>query len=156
MRTRETIESQGSVRTAKDQPSKANKAARIAKWQWKPGESGNPGGRPKQDMSQIIARAIFEQNPELIYKAYGRLLSKGSAFGFQVVAERAFGKLKETRDTGSEFNEVPDADLQSRLDAILRDLGITQQIDACGRSEVNPGGTPKANGAAKDPDLLPR
>ena len=36
---------------------------------WKPGQSGNPGGRPKQDDAAIIARAVFENNPEAIYKA---------------------------------------------------------------------------------------
>jgi hypothetical protein len=27
---------------------------------WKPGQSGNPGGRPKRDLAAEIARAIFE------------------------------------------------------------------------------------------------
>lgn len=158
MKTRETIEAQ-SVETTDATPKYARgqnpRSRQNLLSPWKPGQSGNPNGRPKHDISQVIARAIFEKNPEMIYKAYGSLLAKGSAFGFQVIAERAYGKLKETRDTGSEFNEVPDADLQQRLDAILRDLGLAQQVDACRRSEGDTVGASKANGSAQDPHILP-
>ena len=65
-------------------------------WVWKPGQSGNPGGRPKNDISAEIARAVFEQNPELVYAAMTQVLKKGSAFGFQVLSDRAYGKLKES------------------------------------------------------------
>jgi hypothetical protein len=65
---------------------------------WPKGVSGNPGGRPKKDMSAIIARAIFENNSELIYEAYAKALRKGSGFTFQVLAERAYGKLKQEVD----------------------------------------------------------
>jgi len=37
--------------------------------QFKRGESGNPGGRPKRDAAREIAKAIFERNEEEIYKA---------------------------------------------------------------------------------------
>jgi hypothetical protein len=33
---------------------------------WKPGQSGNPGGRPKRDLTAEIARAIFGRDPEAI------------------------------------------------------------------------------------------
>ncbi len=32
---------------------------------FKPGQNGNPGGRPERDIAAEIARAIFEKNPEL-------------------------------------------------------------------------------------------
>lgn len=73
-------------------------------------------------MSQIIARAVIEENAEGIYKAYARQLLKGGAFAFQVIAERGFGKLKETRDTGADFNEIPDSSLEERVTQLEREL----------------------------------
>jgi hypothetical protein len=37
-------------------------ATRIAAWRWKPGQSGNPSGRPKHDLVAEIATACFENN----------------------------------------------------------------------------------------------
>lgn len=62
---------------------------------WKPGECGNPGGRPKLDMAAVISRAIFENNPQLIYEAFGKAMKKGNAYAFQVVADRAYGKMTD-------------------------------------------------------------
>ena len=63
---------------------------------WKPGQSGNPGGRPKRDMAAEIAQAIFEENPEAIYRAMLKALKRGNPKVFAVLAERGFGRLKET------------------------------------------------------------
>jgi hypothetical protein len=38
---------------------------------WPKGVSGNPAGRPKNDISVEIARAVFENNPEAIYTGCG-------------------------------------------------------------------------------------
>ncbi len=40
---------------------------------FKPGQNGNPGGRPQRDIAAEIARAIFEKNPELIERNSRRL-----------------------------------------------------------------------------------
>lgn len=134
MRTAETIEAKKSVKT----PSAAPKAKGVKRnprslanlvAPWKPGQSGNPGGRPKNDMAQEIAQAVFSQNPELIYKAFTKALHKGSAFAFQVLSDRAYGKLKETKEVTHRYEDVPDADLQQRVDALMRDLGLAQQVD---------------------------
>lgn len=61
---------------------------------WKKGQSGNPGGRPKRDLSAEIAVAIFEQNADKIYRAMGKALLKGDPKVFAVLADRAFGKVK--------------------------------------------------------------
>ena len=63
---------------------------------WKPGESGNPGGRPKNDLAREIAQAIFQNDAEAIYAAFAKALRSGNAYSFDVLANRAFGKLKET------------------------------------------------------------
>ena len=62
---------------------------------WKPGQSGNPNGRPKRDAASEIAQAIFENNRELIYKVMLKSLRKGSAGAFAVLAERGYGKTPQ-------------------------------------------------------------
>lgn len=62
---------------------------------WKPGDVPNPTGKNGQDLAKEIAQAIFSQNGEAIYKAYSKALFKGNAYAFDVIACRAFGKLKE-------------------------------------------------------------
>lgn len=63
---------------------------------WKPGQSGNPNGRPKRDFAAELCRAVIEENPDLVYKGILRTLGKGSAFALQVVSDRGYGKLKES------------------------------------------------------------
>jgi len=62
---------------------------------WPKGVSGNPKGRPKCDISAEIARAVFENNAEAIYQAMARRLMKGDVRAFKILAERAYGKVKE-------------------------------------------------------------
>lgn len=60
-----------------------------------PGQSGNPSGRVKNDVAAEIARAIFENDSEAIYRAFAKGLRSGNAYAFSVLADRGFGKLKE-------------------------------------------------------------
>jgi hypothetical protein len=62
---------------------------------WKPGQSGNPGGRPKRDLAAEIARAIFEQEPEAITRVFAAELKKGNAKVFAALADRAYGKPRQ-------------------------------------------------------------
>jgi len=39
-------------------------AGRVHLKPFKPGQSGNPGGRPKKDLANIIAREVFAEYPE--------------------------------------------------------------------------------------------
>jgi len=108
MRTAQTIAAQDAVQDAEEQTADSaqstvensvpltGRAKQLACLKpWKPGQSGNPGGRPKNDVAAQIARAIFEQNPEMLYQAFGKALSAGNAYAFQVLSDRAFGKLTE-------------------------------------------------------------
>jgi hypothetical protein len=61
---------------------------------WPKGISGDPAGRPK-NISVEIARAVFENNREAVYRAMTRALCKGDARVFKVLADRAYGKVKE-------------------------------------------------------------
>jgi len=106
MRTREQIEQsvQEPKKAAKRTPHPNSLKNLVAPW--KPGQTGNPEGKNGRDMAQLICRAAFENNPELIYKAVVNLLGKGSAFGLQVAADRAYGKLTEKIEHGGEVHVV--------------------------------------------------
>ena len=99
---------------------------------WKPGQSGNPGGRPKNDVASEIAKAIFSQNPEMIYRAFLKALEKGNVYAFQVLADRAYGKVKETREVTHRYEDLSDTDLQREIDSLLAHLGLASQVDAAG------------------------
>ena len=101
-------------------------ASRIAAWRWQPGKSANPGGVPKHDIAKEIAQAIFLNNPEMIYKAYSKMLRKGNAYAFQVLSDRAFGKLKERHELEvGPYREMSDDELRERIAQLERELGIS-------------------------------
>ena len=62
---------------------------------WKPGHSGKPDGRPKRDLESEVARAVFEENADAIYRAMLKALLKGDPKVFAVLADRGFGKLSQ-------------------------------------------------------------
>jgi len=109
---------------------KQRDATRIAKWRWHLGKSANPGGVPKHgDVARDLARAIFENNPELVYKAFVKALAKGSAYAFQVLADRGYGKLKETIQAElSPYHEYTDEELQKRLRELEEKLGYVKVL----------------------------
>jgi hypothetical protein len=164
MRTREQIEAQVSVKTATRTP----KARKVSPKQlenlvapWKPGQSGNPGGRPKSDMRQVIARAVFENNASAIYKAYTELLLRGSAFGYQVVGEAGYGKLKESRDTGSDFKDIPDTSLEERVAQLERECypaiypSLAREAGEAARAGQSAAGAGETQSQPQDTPVLP-
>jgi hypothetical protein len=58
-------------------------ASRISAWRWQPGHSGNPSGRPKHDLGAEIARAVFENNADALYKAFSKALLRGNAYAYK-------------------------------------------------------------------------
>jgi len=79
---------------------------------WPKGVSGNPKGRPKDDISAELARAVFENNAEAIYYAMARRLIKGDVRAFKILADRAYGKVKERVEP-----EFTPAELVERFEA---------------------------------------
>ena len=59
---------------------------------FKPGQSGNPGGRPKKDLASIIASEVFAENPESIKAGLVKKLQHGDPAAFKALADRAFGR----------------------------------------------------------------
>jgi Family of unknown function (DUF5681) len=86
--------------------SKRGNAARIAPWRWKPGQSGNPGGRPKNDVAAMICRAAFENNANAIYAGLSKQLIEGKPYALQVAGDRGYGKMKETHEHTGEIQLV--------------------------------------------------
>lgn len=76
-------------------------------FKFKPGVSGNPGGRPKNDIAAVIARAIFEGNIEAITRALLKKIKKGDPRTFTALADRGYGKAPQSVEvTGSDRGPV--------------------------------------------------
>lgn len=115
---------------------------KIIPYRYKPGQSGNPSGRPKNDVAREIAKAIFENNREGAYNALAKALMKGSAQVFKELADRAYGKVTEKHElTGKEggplgYRELSEAELKERIKQLEGELGLTAAIDDAGRGAV--------------------
>lgn len=59
------------------------------------GVSGNPGGLPGTDVAAIYARRFFEEHPEGISRDMAKSLQGFNAYSFSVLADRAYGKVKD-------------------------------------------------------------
>ncbi len=62
---------------------------------WKPGQSGNPAGGSKKDITSEIAQRAFEENADVIYRVMLKALLNGDPEVFAVLANLAFGKLTQ-------------------------------------------------------------
>jgi len=59
---------------------------------------------------------LFENDGEAIYAAFQKVLRKGSSYAFQVLSDRAFGKLKETHALEhSVYKHQSVADLEAKI-----------------------------------------
>jgi hypothetical protein len=71
------------------------------------GVSGNPGGLPGADVAARIARLVFEIYGAQIAAGMAKQLRSGNAYAFSVLADRAFGKIKnQTEPSGPEGRAI--------------------------------------------------
>lgn len=124
--------------------------------QWVPGVSGNPAGRARQDVGAEIARAVLENNQEAVYNALSSALLKGNFYGFKELCDRGWGKLKEKVEVTHLHEDVADADLESRLKQLERDLGYADAIDQAGRVGIAQAGATETAESKEDTSVLPR
>lgn len=104
------VEAHGPTKAAKPEntPKKHALTPEMEARKWKPGESGNPGGRPKKDLSAQMAEEIFEENYEAIKRALARKLRKGDIKAFEGAASRKWGKAAQPVDVSGGFNVIID------------------------------------------------
>lgn len=100
MRTAQKIEER--AEQASTQPTRSkrkmhpNSIRNLKPQPWPKGMSGNPGGKPGYDVAAKIARQVFALNEKEIYEGMASGVIAGNAYTFDVVANRGYGKLKET------------------------------------------------------------
>lgn len=108
MRTADTIAQQAEAKSEKS-PRTSQKVDRRGthpnsiknlRPPWKPGECPNPGGKPKHDIASAFARAVIEGSLDQAFVGFAKQLAKGNAYAFKELAERGYGKLKETHEHG--------------------------------------------------------
>ena len=72
--------------------------------------------RPKHDVAEELARAVFENNREALYHAYVRAALKGNGYVFKELADRGYGRLKERIEHEVRpYGEATDEELQERI-----------------------------------------
>ncbi len=105
-KTAQFIEEQNAAKDSEDEGKEEPKIARDGRKMhpnslnnlvapWKPGDIPNPTGKNMHDDASEIAKAVISNNAEEIYKAMTKGILKGNFYGFDVIANRGFGKLKE-------------------------------------------------------------
>ena len=100
--------------------------SRIAAWAWKPGQSGNPTGGGRHDLSATIAREVFENNADALYKAFTKALKRGNAYAYKELSDRAYGKLKERHEVDVHpYRELTDEQIRERVAELERQLGYS-------------------------------
>jgi len=103
-------------------------------------------GRPKVDLAAEVARALFENDGEGSYAAFQKVLRKGSPYAFQMLSDRAFGKLKETHAIEhSVYKDMSDKDHETKIKELEQSLGY--------RRGISKGSVSRGSGLAL---LLPR
>jgi hypothetical protein len=132
-----------------------NSLANLAPYKYPKGVTGNPGGKNQHDIAQLIAQAVFENNQAEAYAAFSKAIRTGNAYVFKELAERAYGKLKESKEVTHIHQDVADADLDKRIADLERDLGLARAIDEAGVSGIAQAGAGTPELTQQDSKLLP-
>lgn len=123
-----------------------NPKAHLAKYAFKKGQSGNPGGRRKNEVSQDVGKATLydmwhstidqlvaiAKNPET--KAGERMIAvafleanKGKVPALELLLDRIFGKVKSSIDIDIEHRSIA---IEQTLDRIPREKIVQLIKDA--------------------------
>ncbi len=88
--------------------------ARLGNPNWKPGVSGNPGGRREQKFRNALDRAIAQDDGHRLRMAAEKLLdmaSEGIAWAIGMLADRVDGKADQNINLVHRAEEMSDDDL---------------------------------------------
>jgi hypothetical protein len=104
--------------------------------QWKPGQSGNPGGRPKRRLiDEALEELLLENNSGLALSIAKRLLRRanaGEVKAIQLVAERVQGKPKRQLELSGPDGEplniqnMTNEELDQRIAELMEKLKAAQ------------------------------
>ena len=119
LKTAQTIEQSYSenspeIKQTSRRKSKRGDASRIKPWQWKPGQSGNPGGRPKGIVSAALLEQLLRKAPkggkselQAIVEAIVATAKKGNAKAFCAIRDTVDGPPKpDPQDRGPQGSFV--------------------------------------------------
>lgn len=95
---------------------------------WKPGESGNPGGRPRKRLIDRELEELLTKEDSALAKAIAEVLlaraRKGDLRAIQLVAERTEGRPRQAMEVSGPEGErlavefLTDAQLEERIEEL--------------------------------------
>jgi hypothetical protein len=103
---------------------------------WKPGQSGNPGGRPKKRILDEHLSEMLEANDGEDAKAIARVLIEkakdGELRAVQLIAERTQGRPTQAVELSGidgrrlEIQNMTDEQLDQRIADLAKELGLNR------------------------------
>lgn len=108
----------GKAGESKQESQRLANLAKGAPYRWKPGQSGNPGGRPKTKVISKACRELLALDvpgdrrgrtyAEKIVAKWAKLALHGSLVAGQMLADRAEGRPRQTIDIGDRPDPLSD------------------------------------------------
>ena len=105
---------------------------------WKPGQSGNPGGRPRRRLiDQVLEERLLNKDSALATAIANRLLDRarrGELKAIQLVAERTQGKPRRQMELSGpdggplDIQNMTEAELTQRMAELMEELGLSPGI----------------------------
>jgi Family of unknown function (DUF5681) len=103
---------------------------------WKPGQSGNPGGRPKRRLiDEALEELLLGNDSELSLAIAKKLLARakrGEVKAIQLVAERVQGKPKRNLEISGpgggplDIHNMTNEELNQRIAELMEKLKVSQ------------------------------
>lgn len=87
---------------------------------WQKGQSGNPGGRPKDVLTQALRKKLSDDEADGILAIVIRLAKQGDMRAVQLLWDRMEGRALDRKEVGQpgafDAQQIPDDKLRNLLD----------------------------------------
>ena len=114
---------------------------------WKPGQSGNPGGRPKKKLiDEALEELLARNDSQLAITIAKKLLERaeqGELRAIQLIAERVQGRPRAKMElnisdsgSGSRFSHMKTEELDAEIERICGEFGYVKKDDGSKASVV--------------------